>query len=256
MRVAGRAVTFVLLLAGCIALRAPDLGAQAIRGTLLERNSNQPVGLARVTLLTEAGDTVFSTLTSASGQFAVRSPQPGNFYLRASALGYRETTVGLFELGEGGEMTVEFRVQPAAIELEEILVSAQGRIREGALITNGFYERMQMGLGRFITPADIQNSHALKVSDLFFNIPRVDVVTGRLGDDRIVMSSPMGDCAPSIYVDNMLVSRDGSDLEMVAPLHVIEAIEVYRGASELPLQWGGTGAGGCGAIIIWTKGSG
>ena len=37
-------------------------------------------------------------------------------------------------------------------------------------------------------------------------------------------------------------------------LHEVEAIEVYRGASELPGEFHGfRGGGSCGAVVVWTK---
>jgi hypothetical protein len=72
------------------------------------------------------------------------------------------------------------------------------------------------------------------------------------GGYRISMQAPMGECGPSLYVDGILVSRQATEWDL-PPLSTIEAVEVYRGAGELPLQWGGTSAGGCGAIVVWTR---
>lgn len=242
-----------LIVLGALLAWAPVVHAQTIQGTLRDRNTDQPIATARVVLVSEAGDSVSNVLTNATGRFIVRSPDPGGFYLAASALGYRETTVGIFDLEQGGEMSVEFRIYPAPLALDEIVVSARpGLIREGALISNGFYGRMQSGLGRFLTPADIEKSQALSVTELLFGIPRVSVVQ-EFGGNRVVMMAPMGECGPSIYVDGLLLSPEGRDLDAIG-LTAVEAIEVYRGASELPLQWSGTAAGGCGAIVVWTKG--
>lgn len=240
------------ILASALLLWAPALDAQTIQGTLRDRNTDQPIATARVVLLTEAGDSAASTITNASGRFVVRSPEPGSFRLHASALGYRETTAGIFDLEAGGEMSVEFRIYPVPIALDEIVVSTRpGLVREGALLTNGFYQRMMSGLGRFITPADIEKSQALKLTELLYGIPRVSVLP-EFGGNRVVMMAPMGECGPSVYVDGILVSADGRDLDLLT-LSVVEAVEVYRGAAELPLQWSGTAARGCGAIVVWTK---
>jgi hypothetical protein len=241
-----------LLLAGALAVGARVGEAQTIRGTLKDRETDQPVPFARVVLLTERGDSVAATLTNASGRFSLTSPEAGGFYLKASALAYRETTAGIFDLERGGEMTLEFRIYSVPINLGEILVTAPGGVRPGALIQNGFYQRMQSGMGRFLTPSDIDKATALRPSELLFNIPRVSLVDDGGRGNRIVMSAPMGDCSPPLYVDGVLVSRAASDMDL-PPVLTIEAIEVYRGASEVPLQWGGTMAQGCGVIVVWTK---
>jgi hypothetical protein len=231
----------------------PPALAQTIRGTLRDRDTDRPIQLGRVLLLTEAGDSVAVALTNASGQFSVTSPRPGGFYLKASALGYRETTAGIFDIQRGGEMSLEFRIYPVPIGLAEILVNAPGGVRPGALIANGFYQRMQSGMGRFLTPAEIQKRPVLMTSELFYGISRVSVVpNSEGGGNRITISAPLGECSPPLYVDGILLSGNASDRDL-PPMSVVEAIEVYRGASELPLQWSGTAAQGCGAIVIWTK---
>jgi len=226
--------------------------AQTLRGTLLDRETNQPIAVARLFLIGSSGDTVAVGVSSSGGAFSLRSPEAGDFYLSASVLGYRETTVGVFELSKDGEISVEFRIMPAAIEVEGITVNLEGVVREPWLISNGFYGRLQSGLGRFLTPADIEKSRVLKVTELLYSMPRVDVVSEN-GRDRVMMMSPLGACAPNIYVDGLLMSTDGRDVDMIAPLIAVEAVEVYVGAAQLPLQWSGTGARGCGAIVIWTK---
>lgn len=246
----------LLLASAALAILAPAARGQSIQGTLRDRESNAPIATARVVLLTEAGDSVAAALTNASGHFVLRSPDPGGFRLRASALGYRETTAGIFDLERGGEMSLEFRIHAAPITLEEIVVAAPpGTIREGALIRNGFYERLTTGMGHFITPEKIAQAQGMRTSDLLFGIGRVSVVADEMGQKRVVMSAPMGMCSPPLYIDGVRVMIGPEGLDGLVDPFEIEAVEVYRGASELPLQWGGTSADGCGAIVIWTKGA-
>ncbi len=61
----------------------------------------------------------------------------------------------------------------------------------------------------------------------------------------------------NIYVDGMRVVRDNQAFResidnFVSPSE-IAAMEVYRGPSEVPAEFGGS-VGGCGAIVIWTRG--
>jgi hypothetical protein len=198
---------------------------------------------------------VARTLTPGSGFFRLSAETAGDFYLVGSAFGYRTTTVGVFELGEGGEMSVEFRIPSAPMEIEGVTVDLERLVREPALIRNGFYDRLRQGNGYFITPGDIEKSLALGTSDLLYNIPRLQFETDELGRERITMPSPLGDCTPNVYVDGLRLTTDGLNLNSIAPLFNVEAIEVFRGASELPLQYSGTQARGCGAIVIWTKGN-
>ncbi|HZD03740.1 MAG TPA: carboxypeptidase-like regulatory domain-containing protein, partial [Longimicrobiales bacterium] len=102
---------------------ATPLHAQTIRGYLLESGSDHPIEAGLVVLLTEAGDSVTSTVTDEDGYFSLTSPEPGSFRLLAVALGYRRTPAGIFDLGEDGEMSVEFRIAPRPLPLDEILAS-------------------------------------------------------------------------------------------------------------------------------------
>jgi hypothetical protein len=235
-------------------LQGSSASAQIIRGALLDRDSNQPIALGRIVLISESGDSVDTTLSNARGLFEVSSLTPGAYYLKATSLGYQDSTVGIFDLGASGTMSLEFRLRPKPLTLEEIVVKATGRpVQQGALIRNGFYDRMTAGLGRFITPADIGKSAALKPSDLFYGLGRVEVLLEG-GRSLVRMLNPMGPCIPAFFVDGFPLISDDGDVDALISLTDVEAVEVYRGSSELPLQYGGTTTGGCGAVVIWTKG--
>ncbi|MEE2668966.1 MAG: carboxypeptidase regulatory-like domain-containing protein [Gemmatimonadota bacterium] len=225
-----------------------SLKAQTIRGTLMERDSETPIHLGFVALLTESGDSVTSTITNREGRFSLTSPDPGNFLLLAAALGHRETTVGVFELGKDGELTVEFRVPAEALTMDGLFVQAERIGQEPALALNGFSRRMQEGLGYFMTPRDIENSDVTRTTDLFFGMLGVSVI-----GDRVYVRGTLGICSPQIYVDGLPQSMGaGFPLDFIVPFEALAAVEVYRRAAEVPLQYGGTGAG-CGVILFWTK---
>ncbi len=115
---------------------------------------------------------------------------------------------------------------------------------------NGFTRRMQEGLGLFMTPADIEESHAIHTSDLFIGIPNVQI----RGWDQLLIRNPFrGFCAPMIYVDGLPQPGGRQSLEYIVQLEAIVAVEVYRRASELPIQYGGANNTGCGVVVFWTK---
>jgi hypothetical protein len=241
-----------LLLAAGVALPG-DSAAQTVRGTLLERDTGRPIPYALVQLLGERGDTAATALTGTNGFFVLTAKAPGAFFLQASALGFQDGKAGVLDIGAGGEMSLEFRLRPRAVELEGIMVNLPpGVVREGYLVSNGFYGRLLEGSGQFVTPAQIEKSHALRASELLYNISRVDVIQEG-SRSRITMEGTMGTCSPPIYVDGVLISRDGTDLDQVVNMLSIEALEIYRGPAEVPLQWGGTGSNGCGVVVAWTK---
>jgi len=129
----------VLLAVAC--LRGADIAGQVICGQLLSAETERPVELGIVELRTEAGDSIASDLTDADGAFVLRAPHPGSFVLVASALGHREASDGIFELGPDGEMSVEVRIAADAVTLEEIVVEAERRGLPLKVVSSGFVRR-------------------------------------------------------------------------------------------------------------------
>lgn len=263
-----RAVVHVRPVALCgvlLAATAAVASAQTIRGTLLEVGTDQPIQAGLVVMLTEEGDSVTSAVTDEDGHFSLTSPEPGSFRLLAAALGYRRTPAGIFDLGEGGEMSVEFRIAPRPLPLDEILASVDEPAVDHELVRNGFVSRYQRSaFGHFITPHDLETSPATRTEDLFFGIPGVwvrpspgnrDVLGDIVTMTRWRTLGSAGPCVPTVFVDGMRVRydpTDGLDLSMIVPLSAVWAVEVYRSPAEVPLQFGGPGQL-CGVLVFWTK---
>ena len=202
--------------------------------------------------LTLAGDSVAAVLSDAEGRFALEADAPGDYLLNAIALGYRSSTTGVFELGDGARMSVEFRLVSIPIEIGGIDVLTERHFREQpTLVQNGFVDRAMRGFGRFITPKQIQDSGALTLSDLLARTGRV-AVDYSIHDGGVLMRGPRGFCRPTIFLDGLRQSDMGSrDIESMVPVSMLEAAEVYRSGNEAPLQFRGD-AGGCGVILLWT----
>jgi hypothetical protein len=256
----------VPILAALFAFGISPVGGQTIAGRLMEVESDLPIELGLIIMLTEGGDSVTATITDEDGDFVIGSRDPGSFVLVASAFGYRETRAGVFELGEGGELDIEFRVVPQPMPLEEMIVALDRPALQHSLIRNGFVRRLQRGLGRFITPYEIERSPAAATAELFRGIP--GMVVNRPGGglfshmgEQVQMRGPTGLCTPDIYLDGARVSYEAFGLmalENLVPLDVVDAVEVYRRPAEVPIEYGGTQTsdgrgGGCGVLVFWTK---
>lgn len=221
--------------------------AQVIQGRILELGTDRPIAAAGVELKTEPdGDAVVRTSTSETGFFRIDASEPGAYWVKVSALGYVPTTDGPANLLPDDTLDVEFRVRIAALIIDGITVWAEGRSRR--LELSGFVEREQSGVGHFRTRDDIEKmGGVLYPTDIFRRIPGVTVLnsfTPGAGDAILVR----GSCVPTIYIDgiqmrNVLIN-DFLNVED------IDGIEVYSGASEIPLVYSGTGS--CGVVLIWT----
>ncbi len=231
----------------CLAfvLSVHPLGAQALLGHVVDDATGAPVSWTEVLLLDESGDTVATAMADSAGWFVLRWRGGGSLHVRASRLGYRPVTVGPLRVGPFQSLTLEVRLGVAALPLDPIRVIAEPRDR--ALERTGFYRRRRFATGRFITPLDIEARQPVFVEDLFRGIPGVSVMPSpTFGGARILMRG--GHCAPAVYVQGMQ-ELDRGVLPVLDP-HAIRGVEVYRGSSEVPAQWGGA-FGACGVVLIW-----
>lgn len=260
-RVKGTALVAVLL----GALAAPAHG-QTIKGTLMEVETGQPISLGLVIMMTEEGDSITSGVTNGQGQFEVTADEGGSFVLIASAFGFKETPAGVFELGDDGEMDVEFRIAAAPMPIDGLIVSLQRPVLQHQLVKNGFVRRYTRGLGAFLTPVAIEESAARSTADLFRGIPGVllQLPGGGLNafsGEALRLTGTGQFCTPTIYMDgsrmNVEMTRD-MPIEVIAPLGMVDAIEIYRRPAEIPIEYGMTASGDvpggpCGIVVIWTK---
>jgi len=246
--------------------------AQVINGTLMEVETDQPISLGLIIMMTEGGDSITSTVTNGQGRFSVTAEEGGSFVLIASAFGFKETAAGVFELGPEGEMDVEFRIAAAPMPIDGLIVSLQRPVLQHQLVKNGFVRRVTRGLGHFITPVDIEKSAARSTADLFRGIPGVllQMPGGNLNafsGEALRLQGAGGFCTPTIYLDGARMSIDQTrdlPIELLAPLAMVDAVEIYRRPSEVPIEYGMTGAGMsvgggqmsegvCGVVVIWSK---
>lgn len=255
---------------GLVALLATGLAipaqAQTIDGTLMEVDTDRPISLGLVIMMTTEGDSITSSVTDAQGRFSLTADEPGAFILIASAFGFKETRAGVFELGSDGHMDVEFRVGAQPMPIDGLLVELQRPAIQHQLIRNGYVRRLQRGLGVFITPYDIENSGAVSTPDLFRNIPGVAVRLEGGGlfahqGESVQFASALGYCTPTMYVDGQRLPPQvvsAQPLGALLPLGDVDAVEVYRRPAEVPIEYASTvraleGDQGCGVLVVWTK---
>lgn len=240
-------------LAFCALWAPTGASAQTVYGVLLERGTDRPVDLALVMLITTEGDSVAATLSDEEGNFRLDADVPGDYRLVASGLGYRPTlSSSVLSLPKGTAISLQFRIEPRPLEIAGLTVDAMAsRIRQPRLVQNGFVDRVQRGMGRFITPYELAKSPAPSTSDLLARTGRV-TTRYHLGGDEIIMLGPRGYCVPTVFLDGQRLTMSEMSIDAMAPKFDLEAVEVYRSAVEAPARFGGGGEG-CGIIVLWTK---
>ena len=244
--------------------------AQSLRGLLLEGDTQLPIALGQVTMLTEERDSVVGAITDEDGFFSLTAPEAGSYRLVASALGYRGSILGPFELVDGGVQVVQFQLALRPVSLRGFLVSAE-RLNEpevATLVATGFYDRLAEGKGEFLTPGEIARSRIRHTPQLFREMTTVylaRVLDGRASapwNDRVLIRSLKPGrtlldrvCQPRVYVDDVFLDLERMDpqptLGELAPRDELEAIEVYVAPFGAPLRYQSTSD--CGVILLWTK---
>lgn len=260
-----------LALAFALALGAipGSASCQALRGLLRERDTELPIELGTVVLVSVAGDSVASTLTGENGYFAVSAKNPGRFYLVASALGYRSVRSERMELEDGVERIVQLHLALRPLPVQGVVVEADAVPAEvPELIASGFYDRLREGHGEFLTPEAIAAHPGAYTTQLFREMTLVYLMPMREGgigpwSDRVMIRKGLlrrglrggeitrGLCEPYVYVDDVLRELSpGESLEDLVPKGTLEAVEVFEAPWGAPLRYFRNKD--CGAILLWT----
>jgi hypothetical protein len=270
-----RHLVSVLPVLAAVLLAAPS-AVPAQQSALLSRGlglhvvdaADAPIAGARVVLGTGA-----EGVSSESGWVRLPGVQPGRVFVLVTRIGYRPTEFTLEVPSTGGlEVDVELEASPVAVQG----VTAVGRKENRLLAMGGFYRRKETGMGTFLTREDIANTGAMRTSEVFRRVRGIRVVpaggdTYKLQTVRygVSMSQSTGgvsrggrrgrEIAASNFVCEMLVFVDGIQQQQLdgiddIQMESVEAIEVYRGAGEIPAEYKVMNAT-CGVVVVWTRSS-
>ena len=245
---------------------ALDTGADpsGVFGRIIDRDTDIPVEGAEVSL--EEG--VAWALTNQMGRFVFRDVPAGEHVIQIEHLSYGTREYPITVVAGGGAQ-IDIALSKDPIELEPIVVTAQSAAWVRTM--SGFFQRMERGLGHFLTPEELAERRPSSLGDAIQSVPGVRLLLRNdpesQGRNRymIVLQSAIrmrgvqaGPCAALVFIDGMQVGRRSGD---PAPSDFdpsdiaggdLAAIEIYRGASELPAEFAGSESG-CGAIVVWTK---
>jgi TonB-dependent Receptor Plug Domain len=153
------------------------------------------------------------------------------------------------------------RLAAVAIDEKAVLPSWMER--------SGFEQRRKMGLGAFITEAEIARHGFSNLIEVLGGARGVRVEWNSDKRSSSGFSTPMpyllgvtspGSsvyCRPNFFLDGapfaVRNSGDYRDLSALLPPVFIKGVEVYSGAGTIPAQYDLTSSTGCGSIVIWTR---
>jgi outer membrane receptor for ferrienterochelin and colicin len=161
---------------------------------------------------------------------------------------------------------VEVRLSAAAVAIEPLRVSPRVEPpKRRNLELNGFYERERMGIGKYVRREDIELRPSQNLAQVLQRVQGAAIQyqgskqyiyfprNGRPSLRQSFRGPPNNACLPRLFVDGSRVTYDAqNDINSVVNPGQVEAIEVFRGPSEIPVQYNDSNSM-CGVILIWTR---
>ena len=244
---------FAIPIVACAVVAVPLAGASGqvrtgvVTGTVRD-SSGHGVPSVRLHLI---GDPVAAfAISDDSGRFTLATAGAGVRSLIARRIGYAPDSARVtITLGRTARTALVLRA--VAAQVGEYVVQADPlRGKMGP-----FNKRKGRGIGTFITRSQIEARQAGSVSELLRYVTGVDVEQQMAGVPQPVRMQRTGpqprqsQCSVQLYVDgNPYPNGNVDDFEP----DVLEGIEVYRSAAEIPADFR-TRDATCGVIALWTR---
>ncbi|MBA2557785.1 MAG: TonB-dependent receptor [Chloroflexi bacterium] len=253
----------LLLLAVLLCAFHGSAAAQIIQGRVLDAVLLQPIPGATVTLLGGRGQSEGRTTTRPDGTFSLQPRAPGTYRLQGERFGYQASRSDTVAIGvrETIEVVLHLSVEP--LQIAPLVVTGR-RVppRTAGLELAGFYERESTGFGRFLRREDFEKLANKDLVQVLMRVPGTRQLGGnviyfpRSSTAGMIQRSQQGrgtHCLPKVYLDGMAVAYDPrSGINGLASPEMLDAVELYSGASQIPVKYGGSDSA-CGVILMWTR---
>ena len=187
--------------------------------------------------------------TDDDGHLHLGQIAPGPARLTVRRLGFRPVSADVTVLSNRATIDT-VRLVEVAHRLDVITV--RGTIHAYSSRMLGFYERRNAGFGHFFTRSEIEDINPSHLTDLFRRIPGMQLASTNVIQNAVRMRGAR-DCPPLLWLDGAPAAAAEYDLDTIDPLS-IEAMEIYSGPSETPMQFKPPmDVQACGVIVIWTR---
>ena len=208
-----------------------------------------------------------------SGRYRVEGVPAGRYLLKARAAGFLPVELEI-EVGDADTLELDLLLASDPDHQRPVAVADADNERIQA-----FHARKRRGVGRFIEREELARSGSAPLTAVLRRITGVQVMPlpspclgqvligsrglggGRSNPGQMVCRGSDGSiplpaaCYLAVYLDGARIweygEPDPPDLGAIATSDV-EAVEVYRGANEVPHGFTGRGSR-CGALFLWTR---
>jgi len=254
------------LVAHRVVADAKDSAGAASKGrALVEISVSQLAGppLSDVTVEVIASGRTRRVVTGATGRALIPDVAPGVLTVRARRIGFKQGELAVRV--EAGRNTIPILLSDADMPtLDTVRVVGNNRLI-GIRRNDEFEMRRQLHQSTVsFTEEDIKKRNVVDVWQMLTNVPSIRVIdSGKVTiestrSNNVNPDGSQSKCYMQVMVDGILrpplPGDKGLDLRTLPKPNEIHGVEVFAGASTIPLQYGGTGANKwCGIIAIWTK---
>ncbi len=186
--------------------------------------------------------------TDTNGRFLLAALPPGAADLSLRRIAYAPLVVSV-NVPEADTTEIEIRLGGLAQSLPTVVVKDNvDRVRALA----EFESRRKTGVGHFITRAEIEKRHPLRLSDMVRTIPGAMIIPVENGRTALRFARAHNNsCPPEYFLDGLRVI--GFNIDDVPPGDV-EGVELYPGPAGLPPEFNQLyGTTVCGTVAIWTR---
>ncbi len=211
-----------------------EAGAGAIEGRVLDIQGLTPIAQAVVGL----NDGLYQTFTNAGGEYVIDNVRPGKYKIRVRRIGYQAVIAQIITIEAGARKQMDFALEQAAVNLEEIEVNAPARSRPD--VTRS---------ASVLRSKDLPEQGEI-INALQGRIPGLRV-SGRFDYTRVRLRG--GDAEPMFVIDGVVMRPP---LRFYIGASEVECIEVRRG-KQATLEFRSSSQIDVynGVILIWTKDS-
>ena len=219
------------------------VGDGLLSGIVRTTTDDRPLAGAQISIVDGP-----NTRSNARGEWTLTDAPSGTRLLEVRAVGYYPERRAVDIVDSIAPVRVALTTFKSV--LDTMKVSATRTIDMNML---GFQERRRSGMGRFLTPREIDARQPVVTSDIFRSVPGLFLERTVDAGENVMMRGIYEDrCVPAIYIDGRWMSGlTSGDLDGFIRPNNIAGIEVYR-AGQVPARFQPE-LSGCGSLVFWTK---
>ena len=220
---------------------ASALAQGALRGKVIDSEMGTP--LAGATVQIGKGGPVVRT--DSGGQFLAQNVTPGITAIEIKQIGFEPGTFDI-RIPDSGVVQGVFPLDFNGYLLPAVVVEA----RAVALMPRytDFERRRNLRMGAYLRWDELKKQGYSSIGDALRTVRGVRMQCDQQRFECFAYMARTPQCQPTWYIDGVEVHSFHEN----TPINDVYGIEIYRGAGEIPGEFGGSNAA-CGVIVVWTK---